>query len=68
MIESKFNKDGSHLSYDSKWLAYNAIESDTSEVYVVSFPKPDQKRQISTNGGTQPRWREDGKELSLPPQ
>jgi Tol biopolymer transport system component len=63
VIESKFNKDSSHLSYDSKWLAYNAAESARSEVYIVSFPKPDQKRQISTNGGAQPRWRPDGKEL-----
>ena len=63
VVESKFNKDGSHLSYDDKWLAFNAVETGTSEVYVVSFPKPDQKRQISTNGGSQPRWRQDGKEL-----
>jgi hypothetical protein len=30
---------------------------------VISFPALDQKRQISTNGGEQPRWRRDGKEL-----
>jgi len=32
-------------------------------VYLVSFPAADQKRQISTDGGAQPRWRRDGKEL-----
>jgi eukaryotic-like serine/threonine-protein kinase len=63
VIESEFNKDGSHLSFDSAWLAYNAIESSGPQVYVVSFPKPDQKRQISINGGVQARWRKDGKEL-----
>jgi Tol biopolymer transport system component len=63
VVESKFNKDGAHLSYDSKWLAYNAVESEKSEIYVVSFPKPDQRRQISTNGGSQARWRPDGREL-----
>ena len=33
------------------------------QVYLVSFPAIDQKRQISTDGGVQPRWRRDGKEL-----
>jgi hypothetical protein len=27
------------------------------------FPALDQKRQISTNGGSQPQWRKDGNEL-----
>ena len=34
-----------------------------NQVYVVSFPATDQKHQISTDGGVQPRWRRDGKEL-----
>ena len=34
-----------------------------NQVYLVSFPATDQKRQISTDGGVQPRWRRDGKEL-----
>jgi Tol biopolymer transport system component len=63
VVASEFNKDGSQLSPDSKWLAYNAVETGMSQVYVVSFPTASQKRQISTNGGTQPRWRQDGKEL-----
>jgi hypothetical protein len=33
------------------------------QIYVISFPAADQKRQISINGGAQPRWRGDGKEL-----
>jgi hypothetical protein len=32
-------------------------------VYIQSFPTPGSKRQVSTNGGRQPRWRRDGKEL-----
>jgi hypothetical protein len=63
VVKSQFNKDGSHLSPDGKWLAYSAFETDTSQVYVVSFPEPHQKRQISTNGGMQPQWRGDGQEV-----
>ena len=33
------------------------------EVYVVPFPGPGGKRQVSTGGGTQPSWRRDGKEI-----
>jgi hypothetical protein len=32
-------------------------------VYVQSFPQPGSKKQISTTGGTQPVWKQDGKEL-----
>jgi Tol biopolymer transport system component len=56
-------QDEPHFSFDGKWLAYDSSESDTWEVYVASFPEADQKVQISTNGGVQPRWREDSKEL-----
>lgn len=52
-----------HFSFDAKWLAYDSDESGTWQTYVTSFPVADQKRQISTSGGNQPRWRQDGKEL-----
>jgi hypothetical protein len=32
-------------------------------VYIQSFPMPGSKRQVSTNGGEQTRWRGDGNEL-----
>ena len=46
-----------------RWLAYASDETGTDEVYVQSFPTPGTKKRISTNGGVQPRWRRDGKEL-----
>jgi len=63
VIESEFNKGGSRLSPDGKWMTYQGLESGSWQVYVVSFPKPDQKRQVSTEGGVQPRWSGDGREL-----
>jgi Tol biopolymer transport system component len=47
----------------SRWLAYTSDETGADEVYVQSFPAPGTKARISTNGGVQPRWRRDGKEL-----
>jgi len=63
IVESPFDKDEPHFSFDSRWLAYNSSESGTSQIYVISFPAKDQKLQVSDTGGTQPRWKRDGTEL-----
>jgi eukaryotic-like serine/threonine-protein kinase len=47
-----------------RWVAYTSDESRQGyEIFVQSFPAGAGKFQISTGGGTQPRWRRDGKEL-----
>ncbi len=63
VIHSEFNESGAQFSADGKWLAYRSDESGKGEVYVVPFPGPGGKRQISAAGGSQPRWRRDGTEL-----
>lgn len=44
-------------------LAYASDESGAWEVYVQAFPTTGGKVRISTSGGTQPKWRRDGKEI-----
>jgi serine/threonine-protein kinase len=51
------------LSSDSRYVAYCTNESGRDEVYVQRFPQGGEKTQISTNGGTQPRWSRGGSEL-----
>ncbi len=51
------------LSRDGKWLAYVSTESGRNEIFVSPFPTGGGKWQISTEGGLEPRWRRDGKEL-----
>jgi serine/threonine protein kinase len=51
------------ISPDGRWLAYMSSESGGLQVYVVAFDGGQGKWQISTNGGTQPHWSSDGKEL-----
>jgi Tol biopolymer transport system component len=51
------------LSPDGRWLAYQSGESGTVQVYVVPFGGGQGKWQVSANGGTQPKWNKDGKEL-----
>jgi Tol biopolymer transport system component len=52
------------LSPDGRWLAYDSDETGTFEVYVRPFHgTSDSKWQISSDGGIEPKWRRDGKEL-----
>ena len=51
------------LSPDGKWLAYYSDESGKGEVYIRPFPTGSQVWKVSTDGGREPRWRSDGKEL-----
>jgi len=55
-IQGQFSPDGT-------WIAYTSDESGSSEVYVRQFPGTGTKWQISTHGGAQGRWRDNGKEL-----
>jgi dipeptidyl aminopeptidase/acylaminoacyl peptidase len=55
--------DEAEFSPDGHWLAYNSSESGRSEVYVQPFPGAGERVRISTDGGVQPEWRADGKEL-----
>ncbi len=50
-------------SPDGSYLAYVSDESGRVEVYVRRFPDGSGMRQVSVNGGTQPTWRRDGREL-----
>jgi Tol biopolymer transport system component len=62
-VSSPFNTFSPKLSPDGKYLAYESNESGTYEVYVQPFPQGGGKPRVSVNGGRQPRWRGDGKEL-----
>jgi Tol biopolymer transport system component len=44
-------------------VAYTSNESGQSEIYVQPFPPGGGKFHISSGGGSQPRWRRDGKEI-----
>ena len=58
-----FNETQAQLSPDGRWIAYVSNDSGRNEINVSAFPSGDGKWQISTDGGVEPRWRGDGKEL-----
>jgi Tol biopolymer transport system component len=51
------------ISPDGRFVAYSSNESGRLEVYVQPIVSTGEKWRISTNGGGQPFWRGDGKEL-----
>jgi eukaryotic-like serine/threonine-protein kinase len=53
----------SRLSPDTKWLAYTSDETGQAEVYLTSYPDRQVKKQVSTAGGEEPRWRPGGREI-----
>jgi eukaryotic-like serine/threonine-protein kinase len=55
--------DESRFSPDGRWVAYHARVNASPQVYVIPFPPTGETLQISTDGGIQPRWRGDGREL-----
>jgi Tol biopolymer transport system component len=46
-----------------KWVAYQSDESGQWEIYVDSYPKPANRRRISSGGGQFPNWGPGGREL-----
>jgi WD40 repeat protein len=46
-----------------RWFAYTSHETERYEVYIRDFPDGRNKWQVSGQGGLQPHWRRDGREL-----
>ncbi len=67
-FESKFVDVQPEVSPDGRWIAYQTNEAGQFEVAVRPFPPPASsapggKWQISTGGGTSPRWSRNSREL-----
>ena len=62
-LATQFDERQGRFSPDGRWIAYTSNESGAWQVYVQSFPASGGKWQVSMNGGAQPQWRRDGREL-----
>jgi len=63
LVVTPFNESSSAFSVDGRWLAYESDASGRYEVYVQPFPGPGRRSPVSVNGGYEPVWSPDGKEL-----
>lgn len=63
LLTSPFDERSPALAPNDRWLAYVSNETGRDEVYVRPFPEGGARWLVSTAGGTEPRWRRDGREL-----
>jgi hypothetical protein len=63
LLKTSFNERQVQFSANGAWIAYTSNQSGRNEVYVQKFPASGETWRISTNGGGQPRWSRDGREL-----
>jgi Tol biopolymer transport system component len=62
-LETAFPQSQGQFSPDGRWVAFMSYKSGQPEVYVTPFPGRDTERQVSTSGGSLPRWNRNGKEI-----
>jgi serine/threonine-protein kinase len=62
-LVSAADEPSAEISPDGRYLAYESNQSGRSEVYVQPFPGPGGRELVSTDGGGQPVWAPDGREL-----
>jgi eukaryotic-like serine/threonine-protein kinase len=63
IVNTVFTEREGQFSPDGKWVAYRSNRLGRNDIYAQPFPGPRDVTPVSTAGGTQPRWRNDGKEL-----
>jgi Tol biopolymer transport system component len=63
VAETPFIEASAVFSPDGRWIAFTSNEGGQTDVYVQSFPGPGAKIRVSTDGGSHPVWRGDGREL-----
>jgi eukaryotic-like serine/threonine-protein kinase len=63
LVQTEFDEMQGQISPGGRWLAYTSNQSSRLEVYVQPVKADGRKWQISTGGGSDPKWRADDKEL-----
>lgn len=63
LLQAKWTVRNAQFSPDGRWMAYASNETGSMEIYVSPFPSLNGKWQVSSSGGQEPKWRQDGKEL-----
>jgi hypothetical protein len=63
IIPNAFGESAPALSPDGHWLAYQSDQTGRMEVYVQSYPVPGARVPVSLQGGSEPVWAHNGREL-----
>jgi len=62
-VKGGYPAGAAKFSPDGHWIVYSSMESGRPEIYAQAWPGPGAKLQISSDGGTDPVWRRDGREI-----
>jgi serine/threonine-protein kinase len=62
-VATPYADAGGAFSPNGGWVAYQSNESGKMEIYLRAYPSGGNRVQISTDGGQEPRWARNGKEL-----
>jgi Tol biopolymer transport system component len=63
VVTSRFADKHPVFSPDGRWLVYDSNETGRYEIYVQPFRGQGPRWRVSTEGGTRPLWRRDGREI-----
>ncbi len=63
VLKTPFNEGITKFSPDGRFIVYQSNESGRAEIYARSFPGPGGKWQVSAEGGADPSFSADGKEI-----
>jgi serine/threonine-protein kinase len=60
---SQFSEHSPAFSPDNRWIAYVSDETGIEQVYVRSFVNPGAMKSVSIDGGTEPLFNSNGREI-----
>ncbi len=63
LIATVFDEREPSISPDGKWLAFQSNQTGRYEIYVVSPSDPQRMWQVTRNGGREPLWTREGREI-----
>ena len=63
VLATEFEERYAQFSPDGRHVVYASDESGVYEIYAQPFPASGERLQVSTQGGVQPRWRRNGREI-----
>jgi Tol biopolymer transport system component len=63
LVDEPGNQFGPTPSPDGRYVAYASDETGRFEVFVTPYPGPGAKRQLTTDGASEPVWSPDGREV-----
>ena len=63
LAATQASESAADFAPDGSLVAYQSSETGRPEVFVETFPKKGERKQVTTSGGVEPMWRADGREL-----